>query len=463
MLTQREAFAVEDGVPAEAAAHAVHFTVQIPAAVRAGIEQFILPAVDFEVRHADAGQPHRHAACEQLAEEFFGDDEQFALVVGWFAEAHRLMRGKMVDVTESQFERARLLAVFAQGRADALAEILDQAAEKFRVDGAAFDGGFAGNGFWRGGQEHFAAVAAAGALPDLLTDGFAEGRFERGLRHAAQLADRGDAALGQRPGVHVADAVELFHGQRRQESLFLAGSDHAEAAWALQSRRDRGDHFCACRAKRNAESRFLENFHLQAHQRPAIVWIEALGAGEVEVKVVKRSGFDGWRVGFQDAPHAFGKIGVVFVLSGHDDGFGANAQRFAEAHRGVHTLGFCLVACRSDAATPHQHGLAAQPRIQHLLDRGEKRVYVYVHDVGNFGCRAFAPPKPGPGQPWTFLRCRFGLRLFRQRRVRRTRRAIALRYFLFWIAVARAFRPEAVLCGGANAPLHGRDGGAKSD
>src|SRR6184192_3137869 len=137
MLAQGEAFAVKDGVPAKAAAHAVHFAVQIPAAVRAGIEQFILAAVGFEICHADASEPHRYAAREQFAEHFFGSGEQFPLVIGWFDQTHRLVRRKMVDVTEAQAEGARLLAVFAQGRADALAEILDQAAEKFRVNGAA--------------------------------------------------------------------------------------------------------------------------------------------------------------------------------------------------------------------------------------------------------------------------------------------------------------------------------------
>src|SRR5215472_9931748 len=292
MLAQGEAFAVEDGVPAEAAAHAVHFAVEIPAAIRAGIEQFILAAVGFEIGHADAREPHSHAAREQFAEQLLGGDEQFALVVGGLDEAHRLVRGKMVDVTEAQFESARLLAVFAQGRADALAEIFDQAAEKLRVNGAALDGGFARDGFGRGGEQHFAAVEATGALPDLLADGFAEGRLQSGFRHAAQLADGGDAALGQRARMHVADAVEFLHGQRRQEGFFFAGSDHAEPAWALEPRGDRRDDLGARRANGNAQSGFLEDFHLQAHQRPAIIGIEALGAGEVEVEVVQRGGFD---------------------------------------------------------------------------------------------------------------------------------------------------------------------------
>src|SRR5438876_1006829 len=175
MLARGEAFAVKSGVPAQAAAHAVHFAVQIGAAVRAVIEQFILAAVGFEICHADPGQPYGHAPREQFAEQFLGGDEQFAPVVGGFAEPHRLVCGKMVHITEVQAEGARLLAVLAQGPADPLAEILDQAAEKFRVDGAAFNGGFARNGFRDRKHEHFAAVEAAGALPDLLADGSAEG------------------------------------------------------------------------------------------------------------------------------------------------------------------------------------------------------------------------------------------------------------------------------------------------
>src|SRR6266699_1638171 len=163
MLARGEAFAVKSGVPAQAAAHAVHFAVQIGAAVRAVIEQFILAAVGFEICHADPGQPYGHAPREQFAEQFLGGDEQFAPVVGGFAEPHRLVCGKMVHITEVQAEGARLLAVLAQGPADPLAEILDQAAEKFRVDGAAFNGGFARNGFRRRKHEHFAAVEAASA------------------------------------------------------------------------------------------------------------------------------------------------------------------------------------------------------------------------------------------------------------------------------------------------------------
>src|SRR5882724_4114915 len=300
----------------------------------------------------------------------------------------------MIDVADAQADGARLLAIFAKGGADALAEIFDQATEKFRVDGAAFDGGFAGNGFGRGREQHFAAVEAASALPDLLADDFAESRLQSGFRHLAELADGGDATLGQRTGVDVADAVKFFDGQRCQESFFFAGGDHAKAARAFEARSDGGDHFCACRADGNAEAGALANLRLHAAQRGLVIRVEALGAGEVEVKVVQRGGFHRGRVGFEDAAHALGKIGVVLILSGDDDGLRADAQGFAEAHRGFYAAGFGFVARRGYAAAAYQNGFAAQLGIEDLLDRGEKGVYVNVDDVGNgdalFGAASFA-------------------------------------------------------------------------
>src|SRR5258707_9497418 len=160
----------------------------------------------------------------------------------------------MIDIADTQADGARLLAVFAEGRTDALAEILDQAVEQFRVNSAAFDGGFAGNGFRRRGQQHFAAIEAASAFPNLLANGFAESSLKSGFWHLAQFPDGGNATLGQRSRVDVADAMEFFHEKRSQEIFFFAGRDHAEAAWTLQARSDGGDHFCARRTNRNVQA-----------------------------------------------------------------------------------------------------------------------------------------------------------------------------------------------------------------
>jgi len=55
-----------------------------------------------------------------------------------------------------------------------------------------------------------------------------------GFGHLAQLANRGNAAFGERSRVHVADAMQFLHRQRRQEIFFFAGRDHSKAARALQ-------------------------------------------------------------------------------------------------------------------------------------------------------------------------------------------------------------------------------------
>ena len=64
MFAELEAFAVEDGVPAVAAADGIEAAVQVPAAVRIGVKQFVLAPVGFEVVHADAGEADGHAARE---------------------------------------------------------------------------------------------------------------------------------------------------------------------------------------------------------------------------------------------------------------------------------------------------------------------------------------------------------------------------------------------------------------
>ncbi len=64
MLAELEAVAVEDGVPAVAAADGIEAAVQVPAAVGVGVEQFVLAAVDFEIGHVYADQAHGYATRE---------------------------------------------------------------------------------------------------------------------------------------------------------------------------------------------------------------------------------------------------------------------------------------------------------------------------------------------------------------------------------------------------------------
>ena len=69
MLAQLEAFAVEDGVPAIAAAHGINAAVQVPAAIRVGVKELVLAFVGFEVVHTDADQADGHAANDEISQQ----------------------------------------------------------------------------------------------------------------------------------------------------------------------------------------------------------------------------------------------------------------------------------------------------------------------------------------------------------------------------------------------------------
>jgi hypothetical protein len=64
VLAEFEAIAIEDGVPAVAAADGIEAAVQVPAAVGVRVEQFMLAAVGFEIGHVYADQAHGDAPRE---------------------------------------------------------------------------------------------------------------------------------------------------------------------------------------------------------------------------------------------------------------------------------------------------------------------------------------------------------------------------------------------------------------
>jgi len=68
-----------------------------------------------------------------------------------------------------------------------------------------------------------------------------------------------------------------------------------------------------------------------------------------------------------------------------------------ETHRGFHAAEFGFVAGGGHHAAAHQHGLAAQLRIQHLLDGSEEGVHIHVDNVRCFLCRRVLP---GPASGW---------------------------------------------------------------
>jgi len=149
----------------------------------------------------------------------------------------------------------------------------------------------------------------------------------------------------------------------------------------------RGNEFCGGRAQRHGNAQLLFDAQLHAAQRGGEIRVEAIGAGEVEIEIVERGAFHGRREVHEDALDAAGEVGVVLVLSGDDDGLGAEAQRVAETHGCAHAAGLGIVAGAGDHAAAHQHRLAAQTRVERLLDGGEEGVHVHVDDFGGAEAR----------------------------------------------------------------------------
>ena len=74
---------------------------------------------------------------------------------------------------------------------------------------------------------------------------------------------------------------------------------------------------------------------LEAAEGGTEIGIEALGAGEIEVEIVERGGFDGRGEILEDAADARGGIGVGFVLAGGKRDIGTELERLAKRHRGA--------------------------------------------------------------------------------------------------------------------------------
>ena len=142
-----------------------------------------------------------------------------------------------------------------------------------------------------------------------------------------------------------------------------------------------GHDFRLRRADRDAEAGRVMHGLLQPAKRRGEIGIEPLGAGEIEIEIVERGGFDRRGERLQHRADARGEIGVVFVLARHDDGRGAHAARLAETHRRAHAAHLGFVTRRCHHAAAHQHRPPAQTRVQHLLDRSEKCVHIGVDDM----------------------------------------------------------------------------------
>ena len=87
----------------------------------------MLAAVGFEICHVYTDQAHGDAPRKCFAKVLLLPRE-FAFVIARLRQSHRLVRRKMVHIPDAQPNRSCLPPVFAQRRADSLAQIFDKPA-----------------------------------------------------------------------------------------------------------------------------------------------------------------------------------------------------------------------------------------------------------------------------------------------------------------------------------------------
>src|SRR5262249_42319519 len=127
----------------------------------------------------------------------------------------------------------------------------------------------------------------------------------------------------------------------------------------------------------HGEPRVFEYRSLEARCPDREVTMHALGAGELEIRLVQVR-LDVGRELAAALEHALGVAAVHLRVALEDDGARAEALRLRERHAGPQAELARLVRARRDDAGADDHRLALQARVALLLDRGGGRVDVDV-------------------------------------------------------------------------------------
>jgi len=248
---------------------------------------------------------------------------------------------------------------------------------------------------WR--QQHFAAIEARARSR------FA-GRWLRRKRLAARLgtgavADGGDA---RSPALRRAraDAVEFFHGQRRQKSFFFARGDHAEAARALE--REAMEATTLVRRADGTLKPVRARTSVSAAQRGFVIWVErSVPANRGRSRPARRfppraCRFRGCGARAPQNRRSARTVGTTMAC-GRCAGLRGSPSRF-------HAEEFRFVACRSHTAAPDEYGLRAA--WDSALARPTRKMRLHPRErcgnrVGNFALEVLHSPSQ-PGGPGIF-------------------------------------------------------------
>ncbi len=229
-----------------------------------------------------------------------------------------------------------------------------------------------------------AQIDAAGEVPELDAEA-PEELFEQRVVGARQIADVPEAAARQLLLGHGPDAPDAAHGQRIEECAHAARRHLEQAVGLGRIARDLRDHLHRPDPDRHREPGLRAHPRAQALPHVGGRTEQALGAREVEERLVEREAFDRGREVAEYLEDGPGLARVLLHVSAQEDEVRAQAPRLVARHRRVHAEDPRLVARgRHDAPRPlrrRPRALAAQLGMVALLDRGVERVHVRVEDA----------------------------------------------------------------------------------
>ncbi len=206
-----------------------------------------------------------------------------------------------------------------------------------------------------------------------------------------QVGDRRHAEPGQPVEGGRADAGDDPHRQRRDRPDLGARGDEVDAVGLVELGGELGDELRGAEADRAGEPAgpFGDlGLGPDRHGPDALVGeVERLAGGrEVDEGLVERQRFDQRGEVLEDRHHDPAGRPVGAEPAGEERGVGAQPARLVHRHRGVHAVRPSLVRGGGDhpalAEAADDDGSAAQRRLVALLDRGEERIQVEVHDRG---------------------------------------------------------------------------------
>lgn len=227
-----------------------------------------------------------------------------------------------------------------------------------------------------------ARVAVPGKGCKLLAGGVADQPLQRAAMRTRQLPDGLDADLGE-PGLgRRADAPHQRYRQVVQKGELGAGLDHHQAVGLGHLRGDLGEMLGSRHADRDRQAEL--GLHAAADgsgyllRRPE----QMRAAGDVCKGFIDRDALDQRREIIEHLDRGIAEALIFAEAAADEDQLRAELARLTAGHAAAHAEDLRLIGGGKHHAAADRDRLAAQRRVEQLLDRGVEGVEIGMQDGG---------------------------------------------------------------------------------